>query len=625
MKYFTLLVFTLLVSVCNVKAQQTFDVIAGTPHPRLFLQKNEESALINAITKNKDLKTVDQTLKTVGDSIIKLPNLTHKKIGIRLLSVSREALRRIFTLSYLYRTTKDEKYFKAAEKELLQVSSFADWNPSHFLDVAEMTLAVAIGYDWLYDKLSDSSREKIKNAIIENGLKPSLDSKQSHWLKFENNWNQVCNTGISAGAMAVYEDQPAMASQIISRAIESIKIPMKRYKPDGTYPEGYAYWNYGTTYNVIFLDLLEKLTKSDHQLSQAPGFMKTAEYFQHLIGSSGLAFNYSDGGSKPETSGAATFWFAGKLHNPSLAWNDIQYIRDPSKKSLFYADRFLPLIPIWGKDLAGTDIHKPEKLFWSGDGENPVAMMRTDWTNPNALFLGFKLGSPSVEHAHMDVGSFVFDADGVRWSMDFGAQDYESLESKNINLWTYGQNAQRWTVFRYNNFAHSTLAFNDDLQYAKGRATLLKTSDHKEFSFATSDLTDVYKDKVAKIIRGVALKNQAYGMIQDEIQTGSNPARIRWSMVTPSTVEIVSPQEVILKQGNKKLLLKVNSKSPFTLKTWGTDPKTSYDAPNPGTTIVGFEAELPANSKSTFNVQLIPGGKMKKRFEENVQPIENWK
>ncbi len=252
-------------------------------------------------------------------------------------------MRRIFTLSYLYRTTKDEKYFKAAEKELLQVSSFADWNPSHFLDVAEMTLAVAIGYDWLYDKLPDSSREKIKNAIIENGLKPSLDSKQSRWLKFENNWNQVCNTGVSVGAMAVYEDQPAMASQIISRAIESIKIPMKRYKPDGTYPEGYAYWNYGTTYNVIFLDLLEKLTKSDYQLSQAPGFMKTAEYFQHLIGSSGLAFNYSDGGSKPETSGAATFCFARKLHNPSLAWNDIQYIRDPSKKSLFIPTDFFRL------------------------------------------------------------------------------------------------------------------------------------------------------------------------------------------------------------------------------------------------------------------------------------------
>ena len=59
-------------------------------------------------------------------------------------------------------------------------------------------------------------------------------------------------------------------------------------------------------------------------------------------------------------------------------------------------------------------------------------MMRSSWTNPKALFLGFKLGSPSVEHGHMDVGSFVFDSDGVRWAMDFGQQEYESLESKTL-------------------------------------------------------------------------------------------------------------------------------------------------------------------------------------------------
>ena len=32
----------------------------------------------------------------------------------------------------------------------------------------------------------------------------------------------------------------------------------------------------------------------------------------------------------------------------------------------------------------------------------------------------------------MDVGSFVFDSDGVRWAMDFGQQEYESLESKTL-------------------------------------------------------------------------------------------------------------------------------------------------------------------------------------------------
>ena len=58
--------------------------------------------------------------------------------------------------------------------------------------------------------------------------------------------------------------------------------------------------------------------------------------------------------------------------------------------------------------------------------------------------------------------------------MDFGQQDYESLESKNIDLWSYGQNAQRWTVFRYNSLSHNMLTFDNDQQYSKGKATFLK-------------------------------------------------------------------------------------------------------------------------------------------------------
>ena len=624
MKYITSIVFTLLMSFSCVNAQQSFDAIASVSHPRLFMQKDEEKTLISAITHNSDLKTVDLALKKSGNSIINLPLLEHKKIGKRLLHISREALRRVFVLSYLYRTTKEQKYFDAAEKELLQLSSFTDWNPTHFLDVAEMTLAVSIGYDWLYDKLSDSSREKIRTAIIEKGLNPSLDKKYNSWLKVQNNWNQVCNAGVSLGAMAVYENDPAMASQIISRAIESIKVPMKRYEPNGTYPEGYSYWAYGTTYNVIFLDALKKLTNNDFGLGHTPGFTATAEYFQHLMGTSGLSFNYSDSMSSPEMS-SATFWFAKNLNNPSLVWNDLQYIRNPDKAKQLSSDRFLPLIPIWGKDIQKLSPQCPEKLFWSGEGDNPVAMMRSSWTDPNALFVGFKLGSPSVEHGHMDVGSFVFDADGVRWAMDFGQQEYESLESKNIDLWSYGQNAQRWTVFRYNSLSHNMLTFDNDQQYSKGKATFLKKSDNKDFSFATSDLSDLYKTKVPKVVRGIALKDQAYALIQDEVQTGSVPTIVRWRMLTPANAEIISPTEILLKKDNKKLLLKINSATPVTLKTWSTAPTNSYDAPNPGTVLVGFETELPANTKSTFAVQLIPRGKMKKRFEMKVQPLEEWK
>ena len=46
---------------------------------------------------------------------------------------------------------------------------------------------------------------------------------------------------------------------------------------------------------------------------------------------------------------------------------------------------------------------------------------------PDASFLGVKGGMPKYNHGHMDVGSFVFDADGVRWAEDLGSQNYHSI------------------------------------------------------------------------------------------------------------------------------------------------------------------------------------------------------
>ncbi len=36
---------------------------------------------------------------------------------------------------------------------------------------------------------------------------------------------QVCNTGISFGAMALYENDPAFANKVINRSLKSIVIP----------------------------------------------------------------------------------------------------------------------------------------------------------------------------------------------------------------------------------------------------------------------------------------------------------------------------------------------------------------------------------------------------------------
>jgi hypothetical protein len=88
---------------------------------------------------------------------------------------------------------------------------------------------------------------------------------------------------------------------------------------------------------------------------------------------------------------------------------------------------------LWGIGVPIHEITAPKETMWVSQGKNPVALMRTSWTDPSAIYLAAKGGSVSVNHAHMDIGSFIMEADGEKWAMDFGMQQYESLESKGFN------------------------------------------------------------------------------------------------------------------------------------------------------------------------------------------------
>ena len=590
-------------------------------HPRILLFKGEEAAINQTIQKDTVWRNVHQIILQESDRLISIEPIKRIQIGRRLLDKSREAIRRLFFLSYAYRTTTNEKYLLRAEKELLTISAFSDWNPTHFLDVAEMTMAVSIGYDWLYNELSPASREIIREAIIKKGIEPSLNARYNSWLTAEHNWNQVCNAGMTYGAMAIYESQPELARKIINRAIGTIVLPMKDYGPDGIYPEGYGYWGYGTSFNVMFISAVEKLFGSDFGLNAMPGFLKTAGFLESMTGPSGKPFNYSDAGSNGGFH-PAMFWLSKKINDPSVLWEEKRYLQRNSPIELVN-DRLLPATMLWNGGVSMDQITPPASTFWTGNGKNPMVLMRTSWSDSNALYVAMKGGSVSINHAHMDIGSFIMEADGVRWAMDFGMQDYESLESKGIQLFGRTQDAQRWTVFRLTNLVHNTLTINGQHQLVTGTAPITKSGNNPAFMFAVSDLSQIYNNQVSKSVRGIAIVNQNHVVVRDEIETRDTTTTIRWTMLTPASAQIIGKNQIELTKNGKKLLLKVKAKGKIQMKTWSTNPPRDYDAPNPGTTLVGFEITLPANTKTALNVSLLPGETGSKKFKK-ITPLEKW-
>ena len=556
---FTCIAALLTLSAGNALAQADLSRLAD--HPRLLLPKGAEKKLLKQINRDAVWKEIHTATLGEADRIITLPVSERIKTGMRLLAVSRENLRRIFILSYAYRMTGQEKYLVRAEQEMLKAASFSDWNPSHFLDVGEMTMALGVGYDWLYPALSEASRRTIREAIVEKGFKPSYDTAYNWFVDAEHNWNQVCNGGLAFGAIAVAESEPEWAQKIIDRAIDKVRLPMRHYAPDGAYPEGPGYWGYGTLFNVLLIGGLESTFGTDYGLSQMPGFMQTGTYEMQMVSPLIKHFNYMDNSYEPESS-SAPFWFYSKTQDPSVLCQQVSILqRDTAKKYL--KDRVLPAMLIWG---AGAPMEKavaPQETFWAGRGNTPVCVMRSGWGDPNARFVGVKLGLPSINHGHMDVGSFVFEADGVRWAIDLGSEDYNTTETRGVDLWNMAQQSQRWDVFRYNNRSHNTLTFNDKLQRVNGSAQIIESDSATARRFVKTDLTPVYAGQVDKVERTISLVDNDYLLIEDEITAGKNYTRMRWTLMTRATPKILSDNTVMLEQDGKRCLLKIESETPI--------------------------------------------------------------
>ena len=597
----TILLFISILSIVVAKAQG-FDYEKIATHPRLLLTEGKEVAIKKAITNDLALANIHQRILDVCDQTIKEQPVERIKEGKRLLTISRIALKRIFYLSYAYRMTGEERYAARAEQEMIAVSNFEDWNPSHFLDVGEMVMALAIGYDWLNGYLKPETKTLARKAIIEKGFDAAKNTKQAWFYNSKTNWNSVCNGGLVYGALALFDEEPEIAKSIIEKCMETNPKAMIGYGPDGGYPEGFGYWGYGTSFQVMLIAALESALGTDLGLSQAPGFMQSARFMQYMTAPGGDSYCFSDSPVEAECN-MMMFWFAKQNKDLSLLWLERQYIEKPDVK--FAEDRLLPFLMVYVSQLDLNKVKAPSKNFWFSRGDTPVFIYRGGWNSKDDAYLGVKGGSPSTSHAHMDAGSFVYEKNGVRWGMDLGMQTYITLESKGVDLWNQSQNGQRWDVFRLSNIAHNTLTINGERHLVNSFAPITKTFESNNCKGAKIDMTTVFASSIDKAIRTVTLDKKDNLSVVDNIETGQKPALITWIMVTPANARIIGKNSIELEKDGQKMLLRVSAPQNVEMKTWSNEPPHDYDFKNPGTIRVGFETNVPESSKTQLKVELI--------------------
>lgn len=598
-------------------------------HPRLFASQPELTALAARCRERQPESRIAEAIAALAEATMEIEPICRTLQGRRLLGESRRCLKRMLVLAMACQLTGKRDYARRGIAEMLAVAEFSDWNPSHFLDVAEMTLAMAIGYDWLYSVLDEEQRKTIRDAIIDKGLRPSLE-QYNGWVRANNNWGQVCHGGMVAGALAVCEDEPALAETVVHRAVNNVTVSLKAFAPYGSYPEGPGYWSYGTTYNVVLVDLLESVLGTDFLLTAAPGFAMTGQYMAMITGPSGRTFNYADGGDSREFE-PALYWFAERFSRPDWIRGENANLDAALRETSLQAaassrDRFLPLALLWlggekQSSLPGMPLH------WSSGGtHSPITVHRSSWDDPGTVFVGFKGGTPAANHGHMDIGSFVLDADGIRWAWDLGAEGYHGIESRGMNLWNSNQDSDRWRIFRLNNLSHNTLVIDNKPQTVRGIAPFIHFSDEPEFPHSLLDMSPVYAGQAEEIYRGIALLPSGQVLIQDWIRGARPGVPVRWGMVTRAEPDRLPGRELTLRSGPKHLRMEILG-SPYPWEEYPTaEPPNEWDSPNPGTRMLGFAATVPETGNLEFGVVITPGSRLLQSLPSvTLRPFEVWR
>ncbi|KAL8292314.1 hypothetical protein RQP46_001780 [Phenoliferia psychrophenolica] len=560
--------------------------------------------------------------------------------GSGVLDVAREVQLRIKHWAYAWKLTNDTKWPVRAWEELVVASgnsttqSFGttgdNWNsralPSvfisgffiltllapkvHFLDLGEFTAAFAFAYDWMFDYWTDTQKEAIRGSIVSLGLQYGYNvyanssgagADYSWWSNnVRGNWNCVCNSGLTLGALAIAnEDTSGLASKILAYTVPNANENCAYApSPDGTWAETANYWYFGTSAHAQMAAALLSATGSTQGLLDSnPGMKLSALYHMYVTGMQGL-FAYGDTGpNKYSTTANGIMFYGQQFSIPmyTLFQRDRQDAPEPMSM-LFYDPQV-------------------QGDFWEGlaldhhfdNTTDAWVSMRSSWTSTEGTYVAMKAGALQHHQTHQDVdaGDFVLDAIGQRWAGELGSGNYLA----DGYFTSEAQNAERWDYYRKRTEGQNTLLMGGLDQNVLGVPTtgygssgdaqteLEYSINGTSVAYFTADLTNMYNG--TSVLRAIRMLNgRKQVLLQDEVDVPS--VGIQWRMHTNATITLSNNnQTATLKLGGETMVVTLLSPSTAAFGTaepvrLATDPTlptdtASQDQPNPEVTVLTID------------------------------------
>jgi hypothetical protein len=599
-------------------------------HPRLLLSEDQLLNLKQKINTDTTLSVWYDEVKKDAEEIMSLPLSKYDlRDGVRLLWVSNEMVRRIYTLAFLYRMEENEMYLERAWQELEACATFPDWNPVHFLDVGEMCHAFAIGYDWLYADLSEDQRSIIREALINKGINPYLKGSESgrgKWVKNIANWNFVCNGGVGIAALALGAEEEEIFDKVISHVMENLPYGLKSFAPDGGWDEGAGYWDYGTRYLTYLMASLQSATGQLYGIPNAAGLAETCYFPIYMSGNGNKSYQFGDGGSK-RVSDPAMFWLAKQYNKPIFGvWRYLHIAKEGAKPSIFDLLWYKPEF----SNSSELEELPPDRYFRHVE----VVSVRSSFKDKNGFMAGLKGRMVSeLHHNDLDQGSFYLEALGETWAEELGSGSNTVSYYNAPGYWQYSPLGDRWNYYAKRAEGQNTLVINPNLkadQISDAQSPIINYRSQAEEVFAVTDITDAYRDHANKVQRGLYLfENRKTLTIQDEVEL-KELGEIWWFMHTKAEITIQNNgQQVILEKNGKKLIASIQSSEPASFSViealpLPSSPKDEYWNPPAGMKKLAIHFENIKNLTLNVSFKEASAEDQDIHSERQIIPLNKW-
>lgn len=482
-------------------------------HPRLFFTakdlpgfreraKGADRELWQAVL--KDIQTLKRNAPDPKDEDLYKSGLDNRKAG----SISQyEFAFQIAQTSFAYAVEQDEKYFEAAKKWTLAACEMPIWGytynkPNVDLPPAHLLYAIAFSYDILFDRLTKTEKETIKNKLVKQArlMYDYFKYKPNKKYTYSQNHTWIPMAGLAIAAYALMDEtEEAKDWAQLARAVFDRMI--LTFATDGYFYESFHYFGFAFRWTIRYFDAHLQATGENLYLPMKPKLAQMKYFAMHSVLPDGEnVFDFADVGdgslnrngiSKRETLYGEydIIYRLANVYQDAAAQTVAEYIHKNTKLETHE--------PVWAfinhdANLKPAPLSEiPLQIYFK---DNDTVFWRSSW-DKNATAFAFRCAPPeghhaaqlapkisdwreNTGHAHPDANSFIIWANGKYLTGDTGYLGIKQTDDHNTVL-VNGRGQEKDGVYemfkevpneRLNEIRIAEVWGNSDYFYVRGEA-----------------------------------------------------------------------------------------------------------------------------------------------------------